>query len=93
MHSQAKLLQKEKSTGCMHTASHLFPTQTHIEAMEIPQAFVGEAGAAVEAGDVGQRREVIVQQSSSARVHVQRTVTETSRVGLEDGDVAGWQNI
>lgn len=86
---QANFLQKEKSLGS--TASHLFPTQTHVKAMEISQAFVGEARAAVKAGDVGQRREVIVQQSSFTRVHIQCTVTETSCVGLEDGNV--WQNI
>lgn len=55
--------------------------------MEVSQAFAGETGAAVEAGDVGQRREVIVQQRASSRRHVQRTVTETSCVGLEDGEV------
>lgn len=40
----------------------------------------------MEAGDVGQRREVIVQQCSSFRLHVQRTVAQTSCVGLEDGE-------
>lgn len=54
--------------------------------MEISQAFVGEAGAAVEAADVGQRREVIVQQRAFSCLHIQRTVTETSCVGLEDGE-------
>lgn len=68
--------------------SHLLATQSHIKAVEISEAFAGEAGAAVEAGDVGQRREVIVQQRSSSRLHVQRTVTETSCVGLEDGETA-----
>lgn len=61
--------------------------------MEISQALVGEAGAAVEASDICQGREVVVQQSSSTCVYVQHTVTETSGVGLKDGDMTGWQNI
>lgn len=67
------------------TASHLFPAQTKMKAMEISQAFVGEAGAALEAGDIRQRREVILQQLSSSRPHVQHTATVTSCVGLEIG--------
>lgn len=61
---------------------HLFSTQTHIKALEIFQAFAGEAGAALDAGDVGQRREVVVQQSSTSGLHVQGTVADTSWVGL-----------
>lgn len=67
--------------------SHLCPAQAHVKAVEIPQTFAGEAGAAVEAGDVSQRREVVVQQRSLPCVHVQRTVTETSCVGLK-GEVS-----
>lgn len=66
-------------------ASHLFPTQTKTEVLEISQAFVGEAGTALEAGDIGQRREVIVQELSSCRLYVQRTVAVTSCVGLQTG--------
>lgn len=69
------------------SASHLFPTQTQIKAVEVSQAFAGEAGAAVEAGDVGQRREVIVQRRSPCCLHVQHTVTQASCVGLEDGEI------
>lgn len=68
--------------------SHLLSTQTKIKALEIFQASASEAWAAVEAGHVGQRSEVVVQQHSSSRLHVQRTVTKTGCVGLEDGDVA-----
>lgn len=42
-------------------ASYLFPTQSKIKVMEISQASVGEAGAALEAGGIRQRREIIVQ--------------------------------
>lgn len=69
----------------MIQASHLFPTQTETEVVEISQAFVGEASAALEAGDIGQRREVIVQQLSSSRLHVQHTVAVTSCAGLQIG--------
>lgn len=58
MQRQTKFDKKNKVIRI--TASHLFPTQTQIKAIEISQAFAGEAGAAVEAGDVGQRRKVIV---------------------------------
>lgn len=52
--------------------------------LEISQAFAGKAGAAVEPSDIGQRREIIAQQSSSSRLHVQCTVTEARGVGLEE---------
>lgn len=66
-------------------ASYLFPTQSKIKVMEISQASVGEAGAALEAGGIRQRREIIVQQLSSCRLHVQHTDTATCREGLETG--------
>lgn len=52
------------------TASHLCPTQTNVKMLKISQASVGEAGAAVEAGDIGQSREVIMQQLSCVVPHV-----------------------
>lgn len=64
--------------------SHLCPTQAQIKAMEVPQAFAGEAGAAMDAGDVGQRREIVVQQCSFACAQIQYAVTETSCIGLKD---------
>lgn len=63
-------------------ASHLFPTQGNTEVMEISEAFAGEAGAAAEAGDIGQSREVIVQQFSLCCLHIQCTVTATDCVIL-----------
>lgn len=77
-------------------ASHLFSTQSQIEAVEISEAFAGEAGAAVEGSDVGQRREVIVQQNAPSCLHVQCAVTETSCVGLKDREYCvfcGWNNL
>lgn len=50
--------------------------------MEIPQAFVGEAGAALEASDVGQSGEVIVQPLSFWGVQVQSAVTAAGSVNL-----------
>lgn len=65
--------------------SHLFATQTQVEVLEISQASAGEAWAALEAGDVGQRREVVAQQRSIPTPHVHDAVAETRRVGLGDG--------
>lgn len=50
--------------------------------MEVLQAFVGEAGAALESSHVGQSRKVIVQPPSSCGLHVQFAVTVAGGVGL-----------
>lgn len=50
--------------------------------MEISQAFVGEAGAALEAGDVGQSREVVVHSLSFCGQHVQIAVAAAGSVSL-----------
>lgn len=68
-HSKLNYFSKQKKKTVIQ-ASHLFPTQTKTEVLEISQAFVGEAGTALEAGDIGQRREVIVQELSSFRLHI-----------------------
>lgn len=82
MHVKRSSAKNETSLGRL--PSHLCPTQAQIKAMEVPQAFVGEAGAAMDAGDVGQRREIVVQQRSFACAHIQHAVTETSSIGLKD---------
>lgn len=64
-------------------SSHLHPAETYAVALEISQAFGGEAGAALEAGDIDQRREVVVQRGSSCRLYFQHTVTKTSCLCLE----------
>lgn len=51
--------------------------------MEIPQAFVGEAGAALEAGGVGQSREVIVHSLSFCGQHVHSAVAAADSVSLQ----------
>lgn len=71
---------KGTSSGSL---SHLRPTQTQIKVMKVPQAFVGEARAAAEAGDIGQGREIVAEQDPSLRLNVHFTVTETSCVGLQ----------
>lgn len=50
--------------------------------MEVSQAFVGEAGAALESSDVGQSGKVIVQPLSSCGLHVQCAAAVAGSVGL-----------
>ncbi len=44
--------------------SYFCPTQRHTEMVEILQPFTGEAWAALEASDICQRREIIIQHLS-----------------------------
>lgn len=63
-----------KSSSRTAQLSYLLPTQANVKVMEISEAFVGEAGTALEAGDVGQSREVIVHSFSFCGQHVQIAV-------------------
>lgn len=64
--------------------SHLFSTKVKVEVLEISEAFDGEARAAQQAGDNGQRGEVVAQHVVALlRLHLQLAVAVTSCVVLE----------
>lgn len=57
---------------------YLFSTETDPELVEVSEAFTGEAWTALEAGDVSQGGEVILEDLSSAGgLQVQSTVANT----------------
>lgn len=64
-------------TICIHQP-YLFSTEADPELVEVSEAFTGETWAALEAGDVSQGGEVILEDLSSASgLQVQSTVANT----------------